>query len=145
MASDISNCQGGIRERQGKFWRVSQDEALENRLWQLADETIRAILEGRSDTSVKTLLEAIRAADAIRLAGHFTVEMVDLVRQILKEARLVTVNVRLSDYDEPAQFGDDLKEMEDVVGAFRGFLDRKLDEAKKANPGKIVRLNLKSG
>jgi hypothetical protein len=69
----------------------------------------------------------------------------ELVRQMLQQARLVTVDVRFSEYDGPAQFGDDPKELEDVIGAFRAFLIRRLEEAKQANPGKIVRLNLKSG
>jgi hypothetical protein len=53
------------------------------------------------------------------------------------------VDVRLSDYDGPAQLGQDPKELEDVIAAFRSFLTRKLEGAQQAHPGKIVRLNLK--
>jgi hypothetical protein len=115
------------------------------RLWQLADETISAILRTHSDSPLRALLEAIQAADALKLAEYFTPEVADLVRQILQQARLVTVDVPLAGYDGPAQLGDDPKELEDVVGAFRTFLARKLEDARKASPGKTVRLNLKSG
>jgi len=119
------------------------EDALQSRLWQLADETIGAILQTRSDAPLKALLETIQAADAMKLAEHFTPEVADLVRQILQQAKLVTVDVRLSDYDGPAQLGHDPKELEDVIAAFRSFLTRKLEGAQQAHPGKIVRLNLK--
>jgi hypothetical protein len=121
------------------------DEALHYRLFQLADQTIAAILEERSDTPLQALLEAIQAADTMRLAEHFTAEVSDLVSRILHDARLVTVDVRFADYDGPAQLGDDAKELEEVMAALRSFLTRKIDEARQAHPGKIVRLNLKSG
>jgi hypothetical protein len=121
------------------------EDALHTRLWRLADETIAAILRTHRDSPLKALLEAIQAADAMKLAEHFTPEVAELVRQMLQQARLVTVDVRLAEYDGPAQLGDDPKELEDVVGAFRTFLARRLDEARRANPGKTVRLNLKSG
>jgi hypothetical protein len=121
------------------------NDALHTRLWQLADETIAAILKTHRDSPLKALLEAIQAADALKLAEHFTPEVAELVRQMLQQARLVTVDVRLAEYDGPAQLGDDPKELEDVVGAFRTFLARRLEEARQANPGKTVRLNLKSG
>jgi len=121
------------------------EEALHTRLWQLADETIAAILSTHRDSPLKALLEAIQAADALKLAEHFTPEVAELVRQMLQQARLVTVDVRLAEYDGPAQLGDDPKELEDVVEAFRTFLARRLEVARQANPGKTVRLNLKSG
>jgi hypothetical protein len=119
--------------------------ALNTRFWQLADETISAILRTQRDLPLEALLEAIQAADAVKLAEHFTPEVAELVRQMLQQARLVTVDVRLAEYDGPAQLGDDPKELEDVVGAFRTFLARRLEVARQANPGKAVRLNLKSG
>jgi hypothetical protein len=121
------------------------EDALHTRLWQLADETISAILRTHSESPLRALLEAIQAADALKLAEHFTPEVAELVRQMLQQARLVTVDVPLAEYDGPAQLGDDPKELEDVMGAFRTFLTRRLDEARRANPGKTVRLNLKSG
>ena len=76
------------------------DDALHDRLWQLADETIAAILKDRGDTSLQeALLEAIQAADVMRLAEHFTAEVADLVSQVLRDARLLTVDVRFADYD----------------------------------------------
>jgi hypothetical protein len=83
------------------------DDALHARLWQLADETIAAIMKTHIDSPVKAILEAIQAADTLKLAEHFTPEVADLVRQMLQQARLVTVDVRLSEYDGPAQLGDD--------------------------------------
>jgi hypothetical protein len=121
------------------------DDALHTRLWQLADETIAAIMRTHIDSPLKAILEAIQAADTLKLAEHFTPEVADLVRQMLQQARLVTVDVRLSEDDGPAQLGDDPKELEEVVGAFRTFLARRLEEARGANPGKTVRLNLKAG
>lgn len=50
-----------------------------------------------------------------------------------------------SDYDGPAQFGDDTKDLEDLVSAFRTFLLKQIEAARKAHPGKTVRLNLKAG
>ncbi|MBI4331104.1 MAG: hypothetical protein HY673_07485 [Chloroflexi bacterium] len=120
-------------------------EALQSRLWQLADEAIAAVLNRQNDAPLKALLEAIQAADTMKLAEHFTPEVANLIRRLLQEARLVTVDVRLSDYDGPAQLGDGPKELEEVMAAFRHFLTRKIVEAQKANPGKIVRLNLKAG
>jgi hypothetical protein len=120
------------------------EDALQTRFWQIADEAITAILTERGDTPLHALLEAIQAADVTKLAEHFTTDVADLVRQILRDARLVTVDVRLADYDGPAQLGDDPKELEDVMIAFRSFLTRRLNEARQANPGKTVRLNLKS-
>ena len=120
------------------------EDALQSRLWQLADETIAAILKTRSDTPLQALLAAIQAADTLKLAEHFTPEVAEMVRQLLHEARLVTVDVRFADYDGPGQFGgDDSKELDDIVTAFRSFLMKKLDAARKANPRKTVRLNLK--
>jgi hypothetical protein len=120
------------------------EHALHTRFWQLADETITAILQTRGDTPLQALLDAIQAADALRLAEHFTTEVATLVSQVLHEARLVTVDVRLADYDGPAQLGENPQELEEVLTAFRSFLARKLDEARQANPGKTVRLHLKS-
>jgi hypothetical protein len=105
------------------------EDALDTRLWQLADETIATILRTHGDSPLKALLDAIQAADAMKLAEHFTSEVAELVRQMLQQARLVTVDVRFSEYDGPAQLGDDPKELEDVVGAFRTFLARRLEEA----------------
>lgn len=48
------------------------EDALQSRLWQLADETIGAILQTRSDAPLKALLETIQAADAMKLAEHIT-------------------------------------------------------------------------
>lgn len=59
-------------------------------------------------------------------------------------SRLVTVDVRFADYDGPAQFGDDAKELEELVAAFHAFLRKQIDAARKTNPGKTVRLNLKA-
>jgi hypothetical protein len=83
------------------------EDALHTRLWQLADETISAILRTHGDLPLKALLEAIQAADAMKLAEHFTPEVAELVRQMLQQARLVTVDIRLSEDDGPAQLGDD--------------------------------------
>jgi hypothetical protein len=121
------------------------EDALHTRLWQLADETIAAILRTHGDSPIEALLNAIQAADALKLAERFTPEVADLVRQMLQQARLVTVDVRLAQYDGPTQLGDAPKELEDVVGAFRTFLTRRLEESRQANSGKTVRLNLKSG
>jgi hypothetical protein len=43
----------------------------------------------------------------MKLAQHFTPEVAELVRQMLRQARLVTVDIRLSEYDGPAQLGGD--------------------------------------
>lgn len=121
------------------------EDALQSRLWQLADEAIAAILQQQSDTPMQALLAAIQATDTLKLAEHFTPEVAAMVRQLLREARLVTVDVHLADYDGPAQFGgDDSKGLDDIVTAFRSFLVKKLDAARKANPEKTVRLNLKA-
>jgi hypothetical protein len=121
------------------------EEALQACLWQLADEIIAAVLKTRDSTPLQALLKAIQAADTLRLAEHFTDAVAALVRQVLRDARLVTVDVRLADYDGPAQLGDDPKEIDDVIAAFRSFLTRNIAAARQANPGKTVRLNLKAG
>ena len=46
------------------------------------------------DLPLKDLLEAIQAAVAMKLAEHFTTEVAELVRQLLQQARLVTVDIR---------------------------------------------------
>jgi hypothetical protein len=121
------------------------EDTLRTRLWQLADETIAAILRAHRDSPLKALLEAIQAADALKLAEQFTPEVAELVRQMLQQARLVTVDLRPAEYDGPAQLGDDPKELEDVVGAFRTFLARRLEEAKRINPEKTMQFDLKYG
>lgn len=121
------------------------EDALQSRLWQLADEAIAAILQKQSDTPIQALLAAIQATDTLKLAEHFTPEVAAMVRQLLREARLVTVDVHLSDYDGPAQFGDDTKELEELVAALRTFLLKQIEAARKAHPSKTVRLNLKAG
>ena len=83
------------------------EDALHTRLWQLADETISAILRTHGGLSLKAPLEAIQAADAMKLAAHFTPEVAELVRQMLQQARLVAVDIRLSECNGPAQLGDD--------------------------------------
>ncbi|MBI3799351.1 MAG: hypothetical protein HY268_20595 [Deltaproteobacteria bacterium] len=121
------------------------ENALQRRLWQLADETIAAILKKQTDSPIQALLAAIQAADTLKLAEQFTPEVAELVRRLLQEARLVIVDIRFADYDGPAQFGDDSKELEELVAAFHAFLVKEMAAARKAYPGKIVRLNLKSG
>jgi hypothetical protein len=121
------------------------EDALQSRLWQLADETIAAILKKQSDSPIQALLAAIQAADTLKLAEHFTPEVAELVRRLLQEARLVTVDIRFTDYDGPAQFGDDAQELEELVAAFRVFLRKQIEAARKVHPGKTVRLNLKVG
>jgi hypothetical protein len=43
----------------------------------------------------------------MRLAEHFSSEVAELVRQMLQQARLVAVDIRLSECNGPAQLGDD--------------------------------------
>src|SRR5262249_49800569 len=107
--------------------------------------TIAAILTTRKNAPLQALLEAIQAADTLRLAERFTDEVAGLVRQVLRDSRLVSVDVCLADYDGPAQLSEAPKESGDLIAAFSSFLTRNSAAARQANPGKTVRLNLKAG
>jgi hypothetical protein len=43
----------------------------------------------------------------MKLAEDFTADVAELVRQMLQQARLATVDIRLSECAGPAQLGDD--------------------------------------
>ena len=66
----------------------------------------------------------------------------DKVQALFHEACVLIVEVRLSDYG-PVQLGDESDDLRQAVQGFERFLRACLGEARRANPGKIVRLNLK--
>ena len=72
----------------------------------------------------------------------FTEAVVGKIKALFREARMLIVDVRLSDYG-PVQVSDASDELQQAVRGFEQFLRVRLEEAQRSNPGKIVRLNLK--
>jgi len=78
------------------------------------------------------LAEAVRYPDIVA----------DRVQTLFRQARVLIVEVRLSDYG-PVQLGDESDHLRQAVQGFEWFLRARLEEARRVNSGKIVRLNLK--
>ena len=81
------------------------DEALLERLELLSTPAIWDILASSIDTDVQTLVAAIDIGDPIQTASTFTNVVADKVQALFREARVLIVEVRLSDYG-PVQLGD---------------------------------------
>jgi hypothetical protein len=107
----------------------------------LAPEAICNVLEKSDDKDIRRLVDAVTAGDAERVAVLFTRSVAAKVKDLLRQARMVVVEVSLSDYG-PVQIGDP-SEVDEAVKKFETFLRSRLSNAKKNNTGKIVRLNLK--
>ena len=118
------------------------DEALLERLELLSISAIWDILASSTDTDVQTLVAAIDSGDPIQTASTFTDVVAAKVQALFHEARVLIVEVRLSDYG-PVQLGDESDDLRQAVQGFERFLRARLEKAQRANPGKIVRLNLK--
>jgi len=113
----------------------------------LADryQIVRRIGEGGMGAVYEAKHTVIGKRVAVKVLLEKFLAKSDFVARLLQEARLVTVDIRFTDYDGPVQFGDDSKELEDLVSAFRTFLVKKIEAPRKAHPGKTVRLSLKAG
>ena len=118
------------------------DEALLERLELLSAPAIWDMLACNTDADVQTLVAAIDVGDPVQTASTFTDIVADRVQTLFRQARVLIVEVRLSDYG-PVQLSDESDDLRQAVQGFERFLRARLEEARRVNPGKIVRLNLK--
>jgi hypothetical protein len=88
------------------------------------------------------LVDAIDVGEPAQTASTFTDVVADKMKALFDEARVLIIDVRLSDYG-PVQIGDESGDIRQAVQGFERFLRIRLEEARRVNPGKIVRLNLK--
>ncbi len=117
------------------------DEALIQRLEQLKDPDI--VAELKVTGKAKKLVTAIKKEDIKALADAMTPNMVPLLEKVLKKAKIVNVDIHFKDITLPQVVKDEPEEIENVVQAFRDFLEKKLEVARKDHPNKTIRLNLK--
>ena len=116
--------------------------ALLRRLELLSTPAIRDLLSASAEGDVQDLVAAVDEGDPARAATVFTTHVADKVKALLRNARMVVVDVPLADYG-PVQVGDSGDDLAQAVQRFERFLKQRLDAAWNLHPGKIVRLNLK--
>lgn len=108
----------------------------------LSPPAIRDLLASGEDPELQALLSAVHGNDHQQLARLFTPSAASKVKERLRQAKIVVVEISLADFG-PVQIGDSPHELENAVKEFEKFLKNKISAAQKSNPGKIVRLNLK--
>ena len=94
------------------------DETLLERLELLSTPAIWDILASSTDGGVQTLVAAIDVGNPVQTASTFTNVVTDRVQALFREARVLIVEVRLSDYG-PVQLGDesdDLRQAVNILG-----------------------------
>ncbi|MCI0525400.1 MAG: hypothetical protein L0Y75_09080, partial [Acidobacteria bacterium] len=108
----------------------------------LAPAAIRDVLAAADDAEINHLVAAVRNAEAEHVARLFTKSIAAKVKELLRQAKMVVIEISLSDYG-PMQIGESNDDLAGAVKKFEEFLKLRISEARKNNPGKIVRLNLK--
>lgn len=108
----------------------------------LSPPAIQALLQASADEEIARLLVAINTSDFAQTARLFTRAIAAQVKELLRQAKMVVVEVTLADYG-PLQIGDAPQELAEAVQKFEQFLRWRIADAQRANPDKIVRLNLK--
>src|SRR5262245_19109423 len=108
----------------------------------LAPAAIIDVLAAADDAEINRLVAAVRSSEAEQVARLFTKSVAAKVKELLRRAKMVVIEISLSDYG-PMQIGESNNDLAGAVKKFDEFLKLRISEAKKNNPGKIVRLNLK--
>jgi len=108
----------------------------------LAPDAILDVLAAANDAEINSLVAAVRNSEAEQIARLFTKSVAARVKELLRRAKMVVIEISLSDFG-PMQIGESGDDLAGVVKKFEEFLKRRISEARKNNPGKIVRLNLK--
>ncbi len=84
-----------------------------------------------TDADVQTLVAAIDVGDPVQTASTFTDIVADRVQTLFRQARVLIVEVRLSDYG-PVQLGDESDDLRQAVQGFERFLRARLEEARRS-------------
>jgi hypothetical protein len=108
----------------------------------LAPPAILDVLTAAGDAEINQLAAAARNGEHEQVARLFTKSVAAKVKELLRQAKMVVVEISLSDCG-PVQIGDSADDLAGAVSHFEKFLKGRISEARKNNPGKIVRLNLK--
>lgn len=108
----------------------------------LAPPAILDVLAAADDVEINQLISAVRNGEAEQVARFFTKSVAAKVKELLRQAKMVVVEVSLSSYG-PVQIGESADDLAGAVSQFEKFLKGRISEARKNNPDKIVRLNLK--
>jgi hypothetical protein len=121
-------------------------QGLADRFQRFKDATISAILRKATETGqpgLKELLEIIQVADADKLAGVLTDELVRFIRKLLYDENLVQEEISLTEIIQ--QIGAiDEDRADEAVALFSRLLTTALKDAKaKHDPGKRVRVFLR--
>ena len=125
-----------------KRFRSDLDEVLLRCHGVLSPPPILEVLSASDAPEIKELVEAISAGELNQIARLFTSDVAGKVKALLHEARMVVVEVSLSDFG-PIHIGDGSDDLGKIAQGFEQFLRNRLEKARKSNPGKIVQLNLK--
>jgi len=108
----------------------------------LADAGVRDVLAAAGDPNLAPLLAAVHAGDDRVAVALVTPAVAARIRELLQTAQVVVVRIDLSDFGGFVVDDQD-GSVDAAVERFRDFLKRKVGDARKANPKKTVRLDLR--
>lgn len=125
-----------------KQFKSELDEALIRCIELLSPPPILGVLAEDDDPGTNEVVKAVKEVNESRVASLFTKEVAARVKELLNKARMIVVEVQLSDFG-PLHLGNDGDDVVKAVQKFEQFIRQRVEKARKDNPGKIVQLNLK--
>ncbi len=108
----------------------------------LADAGVHDVLAAAGDPGLVSLLAAVDVGDEKAAISAVTTAIATRIRELLQTAQVVVVRIDLADFGGFVVDDQD-GSLEAAVDRFRDFLKRKVKDARKANPKKTVRLDLR--
>jgi len=118
------------------------DRAMEGLVQRLRQETIRKILESSAEFGVTELLKVIQASQVERLADVLDDDLVQKIKSLLQDARLVRLDLPVTDlFDGIA--GIEEGDINRILAIVKDRLSIRFNDAKRANPDKRILLLLK--
>lgn len=131
-----------LPETEARAVMAAIDRAIEGLIQRLRQETIRKILESSAEFGVTELLKVIQAAQAERLADVLDDNLVERIKSLLQDARLVRLDLPVTDlFDGIA--GIEEGEVGKVLSMVKERLTARFAGAKQANPDKRILFLLK--
>ena len=132
----------GVPEREGRALMGAIDRAVENLVQRLQQETIRKVLESSPEFGISELLRVIQAAHVERLASLLDDDLVQRIRSLLTQAKLVRLELRPEELFEGIA-GIEEDHVSHVLETLRERLAARLAVAKQQHPGKRILFLLK--
>ncbi len=119
------------------------DKAVHEQFKRLSQQAISQILNNSKDDKLTRFLKVVQASDLASLCSILDDNLVAFIRSLLTEKQICTVNKPVIDkLTEQFQIIEEDK-LEDIVKEFQKILKEAFEAARKENPGKKVRINLK--